>query len=130
MLYYYDYNTSTSVAQEWKNITAEKPVVDLIILSKANTTQKKNMTTQAITSAFMGSNGIAMSITVLEQANARYARANTVIKPEAFNYNKFANYGASLGKAEWIVLANNDLIFHDQWLYNMLKVGHPVMSPP
>ena len=128
ILYYYDYNKNTSVAQEWKQ-KPQEPLVDLIILSKANTKEKQAMTAQAVRTAFMNSNGIPMGITVLEQGAGRYARAKTILKPGEFNYNAFANYGASLGKAEWIVIANNDLIFKEQWLHNLIKVGHPVMSP-
>lgn len=128
VLYYYDYNSSTSVTQEWKTSNAKDAVVDFVVLSKADTIQKRQMTSQTIRTALMASNGIPTNIIVVEQTNFKYPRTTTVYKPGPFNFNKFANYGASLGKAEWIVIANNDLIFRDQWLHNMIKVGHPVMS--
>ena len=39
------------------------------------------------------------------------------------------NLGARQCNAQWIVFANNDLIFHNGWLHELLSVSHPLMSP-
>jgi hypothetical protein len=67
---------------------------------------------------------------VIEQdVTALYRHADTVHKPEEFNYNRFANFGSRLGVAEWIMVANNDLVFHDGWLHALIAAKNPVVSP-
>jgi GT2 family glycosyltransferase len=34
-----------------------------------------------------------------------------------------------MGSADWIVVANIDLIFYDGWLHQLLAADHPVVSP-
>lgn len=133
VLYYYDYNVETTETQDWRNNRTsprkDKPVVDVIILSKATDWQTRLMTQKAIDSCFYGSNGLPINIIVIEGGFAQYRRAATILKDDPFNYNEFANTGASLGTAEWIMIANNDLTFHDGWLHNLISAGNDVVSP-
>lgn len=134
VLYYYDYDINTTETQAWKrNKTTPrplKPVVDVVILSKATDKRGWAMTQHAIDTCFYGSNGLPINIIVVENGHMiRYARATTIHKPEAFNYNEFANTAAGLGKAEWIMVANNDLTFHDGWLHQLIAANHDVVSP-
>lgn len=134
VLYYYDYNSDTTETQAWRYNRTEprrlKPVVDVVMLSKARDRQGMVMTQQAVDSCFYGSNGLPVNITVVEGGlSYRYQHANTIFKRDRFNYNQFANIGASLGKAEWIMIANNDLTFHDGWLHNLIAAGNDVVSP-
>jgi GT2 family glycosyltransferase len=46
-----------------------------------------------------------------------------------FNYNQFANIAAKHGRNEWICIANNDLIFHEDWFLEILKANYPICSP-
>lgn len=46
-----------------------------------------------------------------------------------FNYNQAANIGARAGSADWIVIANNDLIFTPGWVEPLLEACHPLVSP-
>jgi len=54
--------------------------------------------------------------------------ANKVITPGIeFNYNKFLNIGVSECNNDWLVIANNDLIFTQNWFTKILKFSdeHP-----
>lgn len=135
VLYYYDYNSETTETQNWRyNKATERktnPVVDVIMLSKAENIRDRRMTQQAIDTCFNASNGLAVNIIVMENGSQSgpYNRATTIPKPGKFNYNEFANIGASLGTAEWIMVANNDLVFNDGWLHHLIAAGHDVVSP-
>lgn len=134
VLYYYDYNANTTETQAWRYNRTEprnlKPVVDVIILSKARDRQGERMTQAAIDSCYFGSNGLPVNIMVVENGlSYHYQHATTLFKRDRFNYNQFANMAASLGKAEWIMVANNDLTFHDGWLHNLIAAGNEVVSP-
>lgn len=134
VLYYYDYNSDTTETQAWRyNRTTPrkfKPVVDVVMLSKARDSRTMRMTQAAVDSCFYGSNGLPVNIVVVEGGlSYRYRNATTIFKRDKFNYNQFANIGASLGTAEWIMVANNDLTFHDGWLHNLIAAGNDVVSP-
>lgn len=106
-----------------------QPVVDVVVLSYAKTPELAAMTQETVRSCVAGAHG-PVNVIVLEQvAGHTYEYAATVHASEPFNYNGFCNRGAALGRAEWIVFANNDLLFHDGWLEPLLAAGHPVVSP-
>lgn len=133
VLYYYDYNATTTETQAWRyNRTTPrqaKPIVDVIILSKANGSTDRAMTQKAVDSCYFGTNGLPVNIIVLENGYGAYRNAKTIPKKEAFNYNAFANFGAEQGSAEWIMVANNDLIFRDGWLHHLIAAGNDLVSP-
>lgn len=133
VLYYYDYNSDTTETQAWrKNNSAQRPgkaIVDVIILSKANKYRDGIMTQKAIDSCIQGANGLPVNIIVMEGGVRQYNNAITIPKRGKFNYNQYANEGAALGKSEWIMIANSDLVFRDGWLHNLIAAGHPVVSP-
>lgn len=133
VLYYYDYNADTTETQMWRynkaNQRPGKPIVDVVILSKADTYRDSLMTQKAIDSATKGANGLPINIIVIEGGVGDYQGAQTVYNLNKFNYNMFANEGAAMGKAEWIMIANNDLEFTDGWLHNLLAADNPVVSP-
>lgn len=134
VLYYYDYNADTTETQAWRYNRTEqrrlKPLVDVVILSKAKDRMGQRMTQDAVDSCYYGSNGLPVNITVVEGGMSyRYEHANTIFNRDKFHYNRFANEAASLGKAEWIMIANNDLTFHDGWLHHLIAAEHDVVSP-
>lgn len=133
VLYYYDYNIETTETQSWRrNQTSQrpgKPLVDVIILSKAAKYRDSAMTQRAIDSCIQGSNGLPINIIVMEGGVGQYRNATTIPKRGKFNYNQYANEGAALCKADWIMVANNDLEFTDGWLHNLLSADNPVVSP-
>lgn len=133
VLYYYDYNSETTETQAWRynrtNQRPGKPLVDVIVLSKATKYRDSLMTQKAIDSCLRGSNGLPVNIIVIEGGIGQYRGATTIPTREKFNYNDFANKGAAIGKADWIMIANNDLTFHDGWLHNLISAGNEVVSP-
>lgn len=133
VLYYYDYNSETTETQAWRyNRTKQrpgKPLVDVIILSKASAYRDGMMTQKAIDSCINGTNGLPINIIVMEGGIREYRGATTIPKRTTFNYNQYANEGAALGSAEWIMIANNDLEFTDGWLHNLIAADNDVVSP-
>lgn len=127
-LYFYDYDDYSSETVR-HDVDRPRVSVDIIILSKATSKEIIAMTQHAIDTAI--ENTIQnLNIIVLEQAEGvTYQNAKTIYKNEAFNYNAFANYGASLGNSEWIIIANNDLEFTRAWLEELLAANHNLVSP-
>lgn len=107
-----------------------KPLVDLVILSRASTDELRLMTQRCIDSAVRGAAGGSLNVIVMEQVpEVVYANATTVVAEEEFAYNRFANLAAKQGEAEWIMVANNDLYFEHDWLKPLLVMDRDVMSP-
>lgn len=135
VLYHYDYNLETTEAQQHLRNPSRprpdaKPVVDVIILSKAATPRLRLSTQRTIDTCLTGANGLPLNITVMEQQRrVTYRNATTVQMPPEFHYNRFANDGARRGSAPWIMVANNDLLFNDGWLHHLLAADHPIVSP-
>lgn len=133
VLYYYDYDSETTETRPYcsskPNTQPVKPIVDVIILSKSSDRRSQFVTQQAIDTCFNGANGLPINIIVIESASGQYRNATTILKHESFNYNGFANAGAELGDAEWIMIANNDLRFHDGWLQHLLEASNDLVSP-
>lgn len=112
----------------------KRPAVDIVILSNAKNDYLHELTYQTIKSALEADG--EKYVFVLEQ-NAifweyyfpGYTNIVTIGMGGEFNYNKFANFGASFGTSEYICIANNDLIFHSKWWVEMCKSIAPVCSP-
>jgi hypothetical protein len=134
VLYHYRFDAQTTETQTHLKARMRRrstpPIVDVIMLSRAETPELAEMTQEAINTCISGANSMPVNIIVLEQnPTIIYQHATTVVAPEEFNYNAFANIGAKLGNAPWIMVANNDLIFTDGWLHHLLAAQHPVVSP-
>lgn len=137
ILYRYDYNQQTSETQrpiQHANPVMRQqpdPLVDIVVLSNAHSPTLRRSTQRTIDTAISGSAPLPVNIIVLEQQRGiSYRGADEIFYPEeSFNYNAFANMGASMGNAPWIMVANNDLAFHDAWLHNLLAADHPLVSP-
>lgn len=135
VLYMYDYCLETTEAQaHLRNRSRERagfqPIVDVVILSNVTSSALQRSTQRTIDTCVAGANGLPLGVAVLEQCpNIVYRRAATIPIPGVFNYNRFANFGASRGSADWILVANNDLIFRDGWLHSLLAANHPLVSP-
>lgn len=102
--------------------------VDVIFLSNAKTPDLRAMTQRAIDTC-VSCTSLPVHLIVLEQQECTYRNAVTRRMLPEFHFNMFANYGARMGESEWIMIANNDLIFHDGWLEALLDADHPVVSP-
>lgn len=133
VLYHYDYNAETTETQTERNNMvkpkATDPLVDVIMLSRAETPDQRRMTQDAVDTCFHGANGLPVNIIVLEQGDYTYRNAVTLKMTDRFHYNRYANFGASRGNARFIMVANNDLEFANGWLHALLASGHPLVSP-
>jgi GT2 family glycosyltransferase len=70
-------------------------------------------------------------VIVLEQNPEvpNYIGGKTVFTVEPFNYNYLANRGVEIAETDWIVISNNDVVFMDGWLEELLKPQYPIVSP-
>lgn len=133
-LYFYDYSDATTETQTHVSTVIRKrkqdAIVDVVMLSKASTPKLREMTQKAVNTCLAGANSLPVNVIVIEQiAEVRYDNAETIYHPAEFNYNAFCNMGAREGKAPWVVFANNDLLFSNNWLHALLEANHPVVSP-
>lgn len=127
-LYFYDYNIQTTEAQEHQRKV--KHVCDVVMLSNAKYVALQQLTQQAIDSLLASQRKGIFNVIVIEQTEGiRYNGATTINLPGKFNYNQFANIGITIGEADWVCVANNDLVFSKSWLAEMMKVKADVMSP-
>lgn len=128
IMYYYDFDEDTSETYGHRN---HSETVDVVFLSKALDEGDIDRCQRAIDTCRKGAGKYKVNIIVIEQnVGAKYTNVDKLIyKTEKFNYNGFANYGAKLGKASWIMIANNDLTFEDNWLKPLLEAHNDVVSP-
>jgi len=133
ILYHYDYNEKTTVAQEDSPYVVEsrKPaVVDVVIISDGKDARMQAMTQNAINTCVNGARGIKVNVIVVESAKTvSYRNATTIYPDFPFNYNAYGNYGIKQGNAHYAMLANNDLLFKPNWLNELIKANHPLVSP-
>jgi len=105
-------------------------MTDVIILSNAKSEELYTLTQQTINTCFATRGQESLNIIVIEQNRSKqYLIAQTWYSDEKFNYNKFANIGARLCSSENIVIANNDLVFTEGWIDNLLAANHPFVCP-
>lgn len=135
ILYYYDYNDMTTVAQEdiaeirHKKANMGEIIADVVFVSNAKKLGK-HMTQNAIDSAIKGANGLRINCIVIESLpNLIYKNASTYNPDKPFNYNYYLNFGAVRGSAPWIMFCNNDLMFRNGWLHALLNADYPIVSP-
>lgn len=104
--------------------------VDLVILSKASTERLRQMTLSTIRTALKGAAPHSARVIVVEQnPKIIYPGTLTIHDTGEFAYNRLANKGIRHGSSQWVVVANNDLVFQSNWLAPLLQAGHPLMSP-
>lgn len=105
--------------------------VDVIIPCKTSSDSLKRMAQECITSLRHSETDYKFNVVVIESQKdyPRYldpwylGQDSTIVweKPE-FNYNGALNLGIASTKNEWVVLANNDLLFHKGWFTEILKI--------
>lgn len=133
-LYFYDYNIETTEAQEHQREKLQaqrnKALCDVVILSNAKTPALKELTQQTIHTLMYSEKAGTFNIIIIEQADVSYPKTQTIHIPGEFNYNQFANIGILKGRAPFICVANNDLLFQQGWFSEMMRQkASPVMSP-
>ena len=103
---------------------------NIIFLSLGDSPQNREMTELAISTLQESETHVEFNIFVVEsyknflKDEHRYEGATVIIPQEPFNFNRFLKYGIDIAKmrlkAEWTILANNDLIFHRHWMTEVL----------
>lgn len=93
-----------------------KKIVDIVILSDAKSETHKAITETALESLFASEPENIFNVIVIEaNKKVKYEGTQTVHLDEPFNYNKFMNIGAKMGKCPYIAFCNNDLVFEKSW---------------
>lgn len=86
--------------------------VGVVVLSKASTPELASLTEQTLTSLSEAAALTMLDVVVMEQSSRRWPLVMTVTKLDEFNFNQFANIGASLVHGDHLLICNNDLRFH------------------
>jgi GT2 family glycosyltransferase len=103
--------------------------LSVIILAMTTTEEFFEMTSNCINSLVASERNIEIEIIVIE-TNKNYFNLGfiypdsvKVIVPEAeFNFHKFLNIGIKASTGDYIALCNNDLVFHENWFREILKI--------
>lgn len=104
--------------------------IDVIILANTTSLEKYGMTCRTINSLRWADSYDYDIILVesnkdyLEQGFVYEGIANEIVVPdEPFGYNRFLNHGLKVRerKSDWVIVANNDLIFTQYWMENLLE---------
>jgi GT2 family glycosyltransferase len=100
--------------------------IDVIILSNTKDLTLYGLTQRTINTLRFSEN-INFDIKIIE-SNKKYLEqgfvydsCKVIIPNEEFGYNKFLNYGLKECQNDWVVVANNDLIFTKNWLTKLLE---------
>ena len=104
--------------------------LSVVILAMTSNEELYKMTSHCIESFLANTPDISFEIIVVE-SNKKYADSEfiypdfvKIIIPDShFNFHKFLNIGIRESQGEYIALCNNDLIFHENWFAEILKVA-------
>lgn len=98
-------------------------IIDIVILSFAKSESHYNLTMNCLKSLYDSKLSDFFNVVVIESkedVTYNYKETKIVHLKESFNYNKFANYGASLFDSGLIGVFNNDVIFNENWILDIL----------
>lgn len=100
-------------------------IVDVVMLALSNSDALFNMTQNAIDSLHSSETNFLFNIVLLESNKTspyHYENCTTLVPDiDTFNYNKYMNYGIQKTSNEYIILCNNDLVFHKGWFSAIYK---------
>lgn len=106
------------------------PEIELIILSKTDSNEIFKMNNNCINSFIKSAEkaNVTYEIILVEsnfEANYNYNNNSiNIIKPNLpFNFHQFGNIGIKKAKGEYFVFSNNDVLFNENWLVELLKVS-------
>ena len=100
--------------------------IDVIILSYAKNDEIVQMNIDCINSLLDSTNTYSFNFIIVETEKDKlfnYPVENIkIIQPnESFNYNKFLNFGLDFCENSWVLISNNDTIYHKNFLEEMFK---------
>ncbi|WP_297337525.1 glycosyltransferase [Algoriphagus sp.] len=101
-------------------------IIDIILLSNAQTEPLRQLTENAINSLLDSEDPakIRFNVLVIESAQTRpypFPCCQTIFPKQVFGYHKFMNLGLRQTQAPLVCLCNNDLIFHPGWASAILR---------
>ena len=103
-----------------------KTIIDIIILSYANTPKLRTITETCLNSLVESEDpsAIVFNTIVIESEkklnNYQYPFTKTVYPDEQFGYHRYMNIGLNISSSPFVCLCNNDLIFHTNWASEIL----------
>lgn len=105
-------------------------LVDIVFVSNATSSSVQLVTQNAIDSCIKYADNIPVNCIVIESnKKVSYNNAITIHPTQPFNYNAYLNLGAIHGKSKYIMFCNNDLVFTNGYLKNLLDQNYPIVSP-
>ncbi len=105
-----------------------KNKVDIIIPSDSKNASIIGVVKNCINSLFLSEPNIIFNVYIYEKQNISWDNLSKgvnivhTIKYDEFNYNRIMNDGISKSKSNYIIMANNDLVFEKDWLSMILCV--------
>jgi hypothetical protein len=102
----------------------DKVIADVIIPS-LTTPEHKKMVKDCINSLRQSESQHHFNVILIESSQSiRELGQNQTLKaPVPFNYNKALDSGIKISNSEWVVMANNDLLFEKNWFSEILKAS-------
>jgi len=104
--------------------------LSVVFLTLTKSEELYNMTLDCIKSLKKSETNIAFEIILIESnkdylmSDYKYPDFVKVIVPdESFNFHKYLNIGIKQSTCDYIALCNNDLIFHENWFSEILKIA-------
>jgi GT2 family glycosyltransferase len=104
--------------------------IDVVILSFCRDVGFFTLTQNCIESLLNSESNFEFIITIVE-SNAnwntmgfeyKFPNVKVMVPEEDFNFNRFLNIGIKAGNSDLVILANNDLIFHKNWLTEIVSI--------
>lgn len=94
-------------------------MIDVVIISNAYSSYLKMITESTIRTARKGEPDIPLNFIIVEQqGDVNYQGCHTLHYSRKFNYNECLNQGIKFGRAKYVALCNNDLVFYRHWGWN------------
>lgn len=104
--------------------------IDIVMLAFSNSEELIQITNTALRTLYESEDdSIKFHVYLVESKRGiSYKYKNLDIKmiypSVSFGYHKYLNIGRKQGTSEYVVLCNNDLVFHKHWASNILREFH------
>jgi len=95
--------------------------IDVVIVADSKSQHFSFLTDQTIRTAIDSEKNIAVNVIVVEKRNIQHPRTITLNQDEPFNYNGSLIKGANAGSSPYILFANNDLVFRENWATDLIN---------
>jgi glycosyltransferase involved in cell wall biosynthesis len=126
------FNLETNMTNEIAGPTGpnEDQQIDCVMLAWSKTANIRKMTQEAIDSLHESTPTVKFNVTVVETSTEPITyKGATVIQPGIpFNYNAYLNIGFAKCSSKYVLISNNDVVYHKGWLEAMLAVNEASMS--